>query len=215
MFERRVGQRIRVINEFGFPAGVRQRFWQHHAHLDTDAVALVEAGARQWFRVIAGNPGAKLAMASTVVDDLWHEFVLHTRDYAQFCDQAFGRFLHHEPEAAMTPAAASRNRSSGLLRTLRVARQDEHCDDTQLPLLFRVDAALDVPGGRRYLLDCGGGDVRCFPAAGVTCLRHLNGVRAKKSPWGSPPQARPRQEQHGRSNLREGFDGGCGGGCGS
>jgi hypothetical protein len=31
------------------------------------------------------------------IDDMWHVFILHTRDYADFCDRYFGRFIHHEP----------------------------------------------------------------------------------------------------------------------
>ena len=32
-----------------------------------------------------------------VVDDLWHEFILYTKDYADFCCRHFGHFIHHEP----------------------------------------------------------------------------------------------------------------------
>ena len=31
------------------------------------------------------------------IDDMWHIFVLHTRDYADFCARYFGRFIHHDP----------------------------------------------------------------------------------------------------------------------
>jgi len=31
------------------------------------------------------------------VDAAWHAFVLHTRDYADYCQREFGRFLHHRP----------------------------------------------------------------------------------------------------------------------
>jgi hypothetical protein len=32
-----------------------------------------------------------------VIDEMWHAFVLFTRDYAAFCDKHFGRFIHHAP----------------------------------------------------------------------------------------------------------------------
>lgn len=32
-----------------------------------------------------------------VVDDVWHEFILHTKEYAKFCEQYLGFFLHHVP----------------------------------------------------------------------------------------------------------------------
>ncbi|MEY9937322.1 hypothetical protein [Streptacidiphilus sp. MAP5-3] len=34
---------------------------------------------------------------SALVDIGWHTFILHTRDYARFCDRIAGRFIHHEP----------------------------------------------------------------------------------------------------------------------
>ncbi len=32
------------------------------------------------------------------IDELWHTFVIFTREYARFCDDVAGRFLHHVPE---------------------------------------------------------------------------------------------------------------------
>ena len=34
---------------------------------------------------------------SVVVDLAWHEFILCTRAYAQFCSSQFGEFIHHAP----------------------------------------------------------------------------------------------------------------------
>ena len=34
---------------------------------------------------------------SVPVDSAWHAFILHTRAYADFCDRAFGEYLHHDP----------------------------------------------------------------------------------------------------------------------
>ena len=31
------------------------------------------------------------------IDNMWHEFILITRDYHDFCHHYFGHFLHHEP----------------------------------------------------------------------------------------------------------------------
>jgi hypothetical protein len=32
------------------------------------------------------------------IDELWHTFVIFTREYAQFCQAVAGQFLHHVPE---------------------------------------------------------------------------------------------------------------------
>lgn len=31
------------------------------------------------------------------IDDMWHTFLLFTREYAEFCHQYFSVFLHHQP----------------------------------------------------------------------------------------------------------------------
>ena len=40
------------------------------------------------------------------VDKAWHAFLLHTREYAEFCHQIAGRFIHHVPtdEPSSPPA---------------------------------------------------------------------------------------------------------------
>src|SRR5688572_4999841 len=32
-----------------------------------------------------------------MIDEMWHTFILATKDYAQFCDDYFGTFIHHVP----------------------------------------------------------------------------------------------------------------------
>lgn len=31
------------------------------------------------------------------IDQMWHEFILFTKDYCQFCEDYFGEYLHHMP----------------------------------------------------------------------------------------------------------------------
>lgn len=33
----------------------------------------------------------------TIIDEMWHTFILITKDYARFCEDYFGEFLHHVP----------------------------------------------------------------------------------------------------------------------
>jgi len=57
------------------------------------------------FKKFAGLFGlgyGDLAMASPEVDELWHQFILFTRQYASFCDEYLGNFLHHTPETSYT-----------------------------------------------------------------------------------------------------------------
>ncbi|MEK7569891.1 MAG: hypothetical protein AAB515_00385 [Patescibacteria group bacterium] len=36
-------------------------------------------------------------LGMVIVDEYWHTFVLHTRDYEQFCKEYLGTFIHHSP----------------------------------------------------------------------------------------------------------------------
>lgn len=42
------------------------------------------------------------------LDEMWHHFVLFTRDYADFCSRFFGRFIHHQPLTLAEKARARR-----------------------------------------------------------------------------------------------------------
>jgi uncharacterized protein (TIGR02265 family) len=37
------------------------------------------------------------------LDAGWHEFLMYTRDYQAFCNQFFGRFIHHVPNPRLKP----------------------------------------------------------------------------------------------------------------
>jgi hypothetical protein len=203
-------RRLAVIDSYEIPASVRSRFSFHYPELSAAAVSTVEAGTRQWFRLVARNPKGQLAMPSLVVDDMWHEMVLHTREYAEFCDTAFGRFVHHTPESAMTESAASENRGSGLAVTYRLAKQDE---PGGMPLLFRVDGELGVEGGRHYLADCGGRG-QCFDMPGVVCLEHISGAgKGYQAPW-SRDRAADSPQNYPEGGGGGGMPGCGGGGCG-
>src|SRR3990167_11032977 len=39
-----------------------------------------------------------------VIDVIWHEHILHTKDYMEFCDEVFKQYLHHEPKDYSKPS---------------------------------------------------------------------------------------------------------------
>lgn len=60
----------------------------------------IELGLRQWLRCAGAAliDGQVIGMPSRAVDEIWHGLILCTSRYARFCDDAYGRFLHHHPE---------------------------------------------------------------------------------------------------------------------
>jgi len=43
------------------------------------------------------------------IDDMWHTFLLFTKDYISFCKQYLGRFFHHSPTTDKEKAERSTN----------------------------------------------------------------------------------------------------------
>ncbi len=56
------------------------------------------------------------------VDLAWHAFILHTRDYANFCERDVGFFLHHTPDG-LGDNGAGIQRTLDYLRTRALAEQ--------------------------------------------------------------------------------------------
>jgi hypothetical protein len=63
---------------------------------------LVEQGLREWFVCCAWRGRTILGMPSRLVDEAWHEFILDSLSYIRFCENAFGEYLHHTPDEAMS-----------------------------------------------------------------------------------------------------------------
>lgn len=137
------------------PSSVRSRVSTHYPSWTLRDLNDVEHGLRQFFIACLEARGQYVAMPSKAVDAMWHEFLLHTAAYAQFCDHAFGKMLHHHPAEAMPEGSAGRA-AEGLRRAWRSACAQEGINPltpSRLPLLFALDARLEVPGGHRYVAE--------------------------------------------------------------
>ena len=71
------------------------------------------------FLFLCGTHGGHLAPTRTI-DEGWHAFILHTQDYAEFCDRFFGRFLHHVPGDENVPMS---RRLETAAQTFELARE--------------------------------------------------------------------------------------------
>ena len=96
---------------------------------------LIETGLRQWLRCCGAALGHRriIGMPSHAVDEAWHGFILCTAMYSNFCDKAYGSYLHHHPEGA-TPASvpgsadcAAEQLGRTVVAWSLVAKQDERC----------------------------------------------------------------------------------------
>jgi anti-sigma regulatory factor (Ser/Thr protein kinase) len=64
--------------------------------LDRDTAEKIVEQALAFLVACARYPNEHLSPSETI-DAGWHAFILHTADYAEFCDRVAGRFIHHRP----------------------------------------------------------------------------------------------------------------------
>jgi len=59
------------------------------------------------------------------IDKLWHMFIIFTREYARFCEEVAGAFLHHIPEADGVATQGTINRYLAFLKDYRTVYREE------------------------------------------------------------------------------------------
>ena len=180
-------ERERAIRSYVFPAGVLEAFRNGHPNMDLKGRQLVARALRQFFLVHSRAKSQRVTMPSRAADALWHAFILDTKAYSAFCQQAFGAYLHHIPEPVN---ASSEDRESAAWATWRLACLEENINPakaSRLPLLYAIDSKLGYPGATAY-------DPKSFrqPSAASGCSGGTVG-------W---------------SSSGDGDGGGDGGGCG-
>ena len=147
-------RREQLIRESPIPQFLKRKLCETYPHLSRKDAELVERGLRQFFMACLRSRQKFVAMPSRAVDVMWHEFILHTRAYRNWCDLSLGHFLHHTPAEALGSRAKS---NDGLRRAWYWSCRDEAikpADPTRLPLLFALDTKLNIEGGFRYLPNC-------------------------------------------------------------
>lgn len=146
-------QRHDYILNYLFPALIQQRFLNQYP-LTQAEMEQVELGLKQFFLIALERRG-KVAMPSKIVDEYWHAFLLSTRHYQLFCEKAFGRVLHHLPEAH-DPVSPHRITHfsppmvNAYVGAKAVSRQIPAMTLSGFPLLFMLDQALGVDQGFYY-----------------------------------------------------------------
>jgi len=146
--------RLSYLQNYRFHPSLYKKVQKRYPHLNDEQVALVFTALRDYFQLCNQAGNKMVSMPSQVVDVAWHEFILFTRSYKEFCTRALGRFMHHTPTEAMkTPTLAQ----DGIKRAWKLSCAREKINPTApdtLPLLFAIDTQLNIEDGYRYLLDC-------------------------------------------------------------
>jgi len=150
----RKARRAEYIRTYSLPDGLFERLRKRRPELSLKECQLVSHALRQFFLAYLKSGCKFVSMPSQVADDLWHEFILYTKNYDLFCKHAFGGFLHHSPAVVLSTAQQN---NTGLRRCWWHTCREENInprDPTRLPLLFALDAKLKVADGFHYVADC-------------------------------------------------------------
>lgn len=168
----KVRQRVAYIDSYVFHKGLILKFKKIRPELNSGQVETVVLALKDYFKIHQRAKNEFISMPSQVVDDLWHEFILFTKQYQRFCKESLGKYLHHVPSEAMTHQTMA---SEGIKNAWRYACALENIDPTnptRLPRLFALDALYKISNGFHYTKDCknNGGDAYC--ASHIGCSGH-------------------------------------------
>ena len=198
-FRKKRESQFKYIENYSFPSKVGLHVKKAYPHLSDMDIQTVLKGLRDYFYISKMSANDEIVgMPSQVVDVAWHEFILFTKEYAHFCQNAFGKFHHHIPAEAMK----SKNDAQFSIRVAwRYACKKEYIyipDPKKLPLLFAMDSMLKIEDGFHYTLNCKeNGDAYCVKNIGSTGKNGCGGGCGGGGCSG---------------HVIDG--GGCGGGCG-
>jgi hypothetical protein len=99
-------------------------------------------GALQFLELVAS--GEEGLVPSAAIDRAWHAFILHTEQYLRYCQENFGRYIHHRPSLEPSGSAEIYNRT----RKLASARFGELDDEVWVqPAMWCRSSSNCGPGG--------------------------------------------------------------------
>ncbi len=189
-------RRQAFIDQYRFSAHQFARVHIEYPHLSDTHLAMVARGLKTFFSAHLQHPSTVHAMPSKAMDALWHAFILDTRAYQSFCQQAFGHYFHHIPSTGMDEA---HNNEAALERMWRYACRVQGLNPvlaSSLPAVFALDTALGIPNGMTHDANDLAKLAKAYDA------RHASGGDGGGGVGGS-----------GSGGCADGGSG-CGGGCG-
>lgn len=160
------------ISGYQFPPSLNEKLIEKYPFLSQSQTDEIIEGLRTYFHIcnMAQKQSENLAMPSQAIDSAWHEFILHTKLYGQYCEQAFGQFLHHNPAQGMASQTqaqlAMKMTFSFACRLFSISTKSPH----KLPPIFALDAQLNIPQGFNYSLKCLHKNDGSFCLSNIGCM---------------------------------------------
>ena len=87
-------EKIELINNWNL-RDIKYRLIQRDKLAEQEVEkAIIEFRKYMIVRLVTGKT---IAMTSDIVDLVWHQFILFTKEYHEFCLTIFGEYIHHSP----------------------------------------------------------------------------------------------------------------------
>lgn len=135
------------IASYQFPSRLDCKLACQFTQLSIEQRATVWQALRTYFLAIRRCPDRRIEMPSKVVDEAWHMFILETSAYSAFCEQAFGKYLHHHPSGDGSEPTQIRMRTICSDDPVLLALKPVTPAGAALPALFTIDADLGISNG--------------------------------------------------------------------
>lgn len=94
-----------IARAMSFPMGDVLERYAKEQRLPLDVAEEHERELKRFLALCAIEPTSSYGMRGPI-DELWHTFIVFTEQYAAFCDQVVGHFLHHSPNTSSGKAQA-------------------------------------------------------------------------------------------------------------
>jgi hypothetical protein len=147
---------LQAIYDFQWPDYLLKK-WRDQFPLAPEGIEQeVALGLTEWFVILAAGHPRTFGMTSKSIDALWHELILNTRLYTDFCTRVVGFFVHHATNEADLRPNAALEQHLDTLRTWMAACQLEGIDPRhplRLPRLFSLDAMICPESGHVFSLE--------------------------------------------------------------
>jgi hypothetical protein len=107
---------------------------------------------KKYLLMVRDDETANWEMYSLRVDEVWHQFILYTNEYMNFCERFFGRYVPHSPSNAPEPPFVSSTREVCTFELF--ASHYEQLFGIQLPEIWYDERSITIQ--RRVLNDNAG-----------------------------------------------------------
>ena len=85
-----------------------EKLLKDHVITSADEGQALFLEVKRYLVLVADDPSVAWSMYSLRIDHIWHQFILFTHQYIDFCRQNFGKYVQHAPSTSPSPKGGRR-----------------------------------------------------------------------------------------------------------